>query len=210
MEEKKINKNYWYMLAIAIIYGIAYLIFKRFIIILVALVLIYIFKPLKHIHIGGWHYYLGKRRKKLNSFSGKWMYFFNNKRKIRKLCRKAILDGVVCECKHSMAREGVACFYVSATDLVGQINIIDFMLSNEMIKHKNDGSLYNIAFKFDIQTRKKKYGKKFKAELTLDKFIDLTTGEFFDIEVIYDNTKMALEEIYNDVKKDEEKKKKKS
>ena len=48
---------------------------------------------------------------------GKWMYFFNNKDFISKICKKAIEENIVDTCKHTNDNDGVACFYIEYDNL---------------------------------------------------------------------------------------------
>ena len=59
-----------------------------------------------------------------------------------------------------------------------RIHIFDFFLENKLIRRTKTGRLYNISFKFDEQTRAGEYGSDFKAEIKLEKFVDLDTGEW--------------------------------
>ena len=56
--------------------------------------------------------------------------------------------------------------------------IISFMKDNNLIKKTKNGKYYNISFKMDSQTRNLEYGVMFNAQLKLENFIDLDTGEF--------------------------------
>ena len=47
-----------------------------------------------------------------------------------------------------------------------------------MITKTAKDRFYNIPFKLDQQTRGGEYGETFKSEITLDKFIDLDSGEW--------------------------------
>ncbi len=127
----------------------------------------------------GWIFYLGDNVHLLeNDKCGKWMYFFDNKDFVSKLCRKAIENGVVVESKHSDAETGVSCFYLNGNDIDGHKKVIQFFLDNNLIKRTKGGKLYNISFKFDNQTRAGEYGEDFVAEIKLEQFLDLTTGEW--------------------------------
>lgn len=130
--------------------------------------------------IGPWVYYGTERSVMLLSKNaGKWMYFFdNNDGFIAEICKKSVESGVVAEAKHSDGIRGVACFYVNGDDVDGHKKIVKFFLDNNLIPRTKSGRLKNISFKFNSQTRNGEYGKEFDAKITLDKFLDLTTGEW--------------------------------
>ena len=131
------------------------------------------------LHKGGWVFYLGDNIHSLdNEKCGKWMYFFDNKEFVSRLCEKAIEDGIVVESKHSDADSGVSCFYLNGDDINSHKRVIQFFLDNNLIKKTKAGKFYNISFKYDNQTRAGEYGEEFVAEIKLDNFIDLTTGEW--------------------------------
>lgn len=52
------------------------------------------------------------------------------------------------------------------------------MLANGLIRKKKNGTLCNIGFKLDSQTMAGEYGSEFKAEVKLEDFVNLETGEF--------------------------------
>ncbi len=115
---------------------------------------------------------------------GKWMYFFNDLSFAEDICRKAVLEEAVAECKHNAPgafdenHRGVVCFYLNADDLAGHRRALAFMLGNKLIRKTKAGKLYNIGFKLDDQTRAGEYGSEFSAEIKLKDFVDLETGEF--------------------------------
>ena len=128
---------------------------------------------------GGWVWYFGDEDTQLDEHKcGKWMYFFDDLSFAKKLCSEAIKRDVIPECKHTDSSSGVACFYLECDDIEAHKRILQFFLDNNLIRKTKTGRLYNISFKLDDQTRAGKYGTDFKAELTLDKFVDLCTGEW--------------------------------
>ena len=131
------------------------------------------------LNLGGWVFYLGGKEGLLDRHKcGKWMYFFGNREFVEGICRKAIEDGIVYECKHSDADEGVACFYLNGDDTENHKRVIRFFLDNDLIRRTKTGKLYNIGFKYDDQTRAGEYSGEFTAEIKLEQFIDLNTGEW--------------------------------
>lgn len=134
---------------------------------------------MERIELGGWVFYLSGKEELLDEHKcGKWMFFFSNREFAEEICQNAIEAGVVYECKHSDAEEGVACFYLNGDDIENHKRAIRFFLNNNLIRRTKTGKLYNIGFKYDDQTRAGKYGNEFKAEIKLDRFIDLNTGEW--------------------------------
>ena len=126
----------------------------------------------------GWVYYVGDDIELDDEKVGKWMYFFNNRKFVEKICAEVIEQGIVVESKHSDAEEGVACFYLNCDDLEGHKKVISYFLENRLIRRTKDGRLYNISFKRDEQTSLFEYGNGFKSEIKLAKFIDLATGKW--------------------------------
>lgn len=130
--------------------------------------------------IGGWVFY-----QKLNASDelpkdkcGKWMHWFNNKDFAERICKEAIGKGIVVAAKHSDDIKGVCCFYLRGDDLEAHKRVLQFFLDNHLIRKTKSGRLYNISFKYDNQTRAGEYDDQFKAEIKLDQFVDLETGEF--------------------------------
>lgn len=68
---------------------------------------------------------------------GKWMYFFADRSFVEDVCKAAIKEGIVEECKHSNASEGVSCFYLNDDDLEGHRRVIEFFIKNDLIRKKN-------------------------------------------------------------------------
>lgn len=104
--------------------------------------------------------------------------FFGDRKFIEKVCKDAVGKDIVCEAKHSNAEEGVACFYLNIKDIENHKKVIKYFIENNMIKKTKSGRYYNISFKLDEQTRAGQYGDDFVAEIRLDKFINLDTGEW--------------------------------
>lgn len=128
---------------------------------------------------GGWVFYLGENYSSLDeNKSGKWMYFFDDHSFANEICEKAILSDVCVESKHTDDSEGVCCFYLNGDDIDSHKKVIEYFVKNNLIKKTKAGKLYNISFKFDRQTRAGEYGEDFTAEIKLDQFVDLQTGEF--------------------------------
>lgn len=134
---------------------------------------------MKTVEMGGWVFYLSGKEDLLDQHKcGKWMYFFSDRKFVESICRKAIEDGIVYECKHSDEDEGVACFYLNGDDIANHKRVIRFFLDNNLIRRTKTGRLYNISFKYDDQTDAGEYGPMFEAAIKLDQFIDLNTGDW--------------------------------
>lgn len=128
-------------------------------------------------NIGPWTYYLGEDYGLDEDKCGKWMYFFNNKNYISKICKEAIKNNIVKQCKHTNEEEGVSCFYLDCDDIEGHKKVLRYFLKNNLIKRTKNGRLCNISFKLDEQTKLGQYGDNYKSDIKLDKFVDLKTGE---------------------------------
>ena len=127
----------------------------------------------------GWVYYLGIDYKSLcRNKCGKWMYFFTDKKFVANLCKKSIDEDIVVESKHTDGESGVACFYLNGDDFVRHKKILNFFITNNLIRRTKSGKLYNISFKFDRQTRDLEYGNDFNPEIKLENFVDLVTGKW--------------------------------
>ena len=109
---------------------------------------------------------------------GKWMYFFEDESHAKEICKTAIEQSVVAECKYKKCNGGLACFYLNDDDMEGHRRVIRFFLENGLIRKTKSGKLYNISFKHDEQTYAGEYGEKYKSSLKLDRFVDLETGIF--------------------------------
>ncbi|ANY68767.1 hypothetical protein BBD42_21575 [Paenibacillus sp. BIHB 4019] len=127
----------------------------------------------------GWVYYLGDDEARLDTDKcGKWMYFFIDKKFVAKMCEDAVKANIVSVSKHSDDEKGVACFYLNYDNIDTHKKIIMYFIENDLIRRKKNGSLYNISFKLDNQTRAGEYGNEFKSDITLSKFVNLNTGEW--------------------------------
>lgn len=67
---------------------------------------------------------------------------------------------------------------MNCDDTEGHKKILSYFIKNNMIQRTKTGRLYNISFKLDAQTRAGEYGNNFIAQIKLDKFINLDTGEW--------------------------------
>ena len=117
---------------------------------------------------------------------GKWMCYFDDQNLdfAEKICKDAVEKGIVVEAKHTnktilqVKHTGVCCFYLNGDDVQGHKKTIKFFIDNNLIRKTKTGKYYNIAFKYDNQTRAEQYGDDFKAEIKLEDFINLETGEW--------------------------------
>lgn len=138
--------------------------------------------------LGRWVYYFDDNVDLNKDKCGKWMHFFNSNRdSIARICEDAVKYNIVKEAKHSDGEEGVACFYLNYDDIECHKRIIFYFLEKGLIRKTKKGKLYNISFKFDNQTRMGEYGNEFISEITLDKFVDLESGEWIFDKKIVDN-----------------------
>lgn len=128
--------------------------------------------------LGPWIYYLGDNIGIDRDKCGKWMYFFDNKEFVAKICEDSVKMNIVNEAKHNNSKEGVACFYLSVDDIDGHKRVISYFMKNNLIRRTKSGRLYNISFKLDSQTRAGEYGDEFKSDIKLSKFVNLDTGEW--------------------------------
>ena len=135
--------------------------------------------------LGQWMYFFLDDNVKFNESVGKWMFFysFDNMEFAENICKTAIMNGIVEECKYQYKQlegdtSGVACFYINGDDAESHKNVIRFFIENNLIRKTKTGKYHNISFKFNSQTRNKEYGKDFKSEIKLSDFINLETGEW--------------------------------
>ena len=134
---------------------------------------------MKTLNLGGYIFYISDNWTNHNTNKiGKWMYFFNNKDFISKICKKAIEENIVDTCKHTNDNDGVACFYIEYDNLNAHRKVINFFLENNLKKKKKNGRYYDISFKTDEQTLNGEYGNDFKAKMKLHQFIDLKNGKW--------------------------------
>lgn len=126
-----------------------------------------------------WVYYLADTDLHFDETKvGKWMYFFGDRQFVEKICREAIEQNIVEECKHSNADDGVSCFYLNDDDLEGHRRVIEFFIKNDLIRKTKKGKLYNISFKHDTQTLAGEYGDDYHSDIKLEEFVNLETGEW--------------------------------
>lgn len=133
---------------------------------------------MKTMELGPWIFYLGDNIGIDRNKCGKWMYFFDNKEFVSKICENAIKMNIVNEAKHNNEEKGVSCFYLNVDDIEGHKKVISYFMENNLIQRTKSGKLYNISFKLDSQTRAGEYGSEFKSDIKLEKFINLETGEW--------------------------------
>lgn len=132
----------------------------------------------------GWLYFLNDEdseyAQKHGDDIGKWMWFFNDLSQASYNCSLAVATNVVTQakCTYPLIRDGVCCLYCGFLDFDRHIKILQFMMDNNLIRKTKTGKLYNISFKLDSDTRKKRYGKAFNPLLKLKYFINLDTGKF--------------------------------
>ena len=126
-----------------------------------------------------WVYYLADTDPHFDETKvGKWMYFFGDRQFVEKICREAIEQNIVEECKHSNADDGVSCFYLNDDDLEGHRRVIEFFIKNDLIRKTKKGKLYNISFKHDTQTLAGEYGDDYHSDIKLEEFVNLETGKW--------------------------------
>lgn len=126
-----------------------------------------------------WVYYLADTDPHFDETKvGKWMYFFGDRQFVEKICREAIEQNIVEECKRSNADDGVSCFYLNDDDLEGHRRVIEFFIKNDLIRKTKKGKLYNISFKHDTQTLAGEYGDDYHSDIKLEEFVNLETGEW--------------------------------
>ena len=125
-----------------------------------------------------WVYYITDTTQFIPEKVGKWMYFFNNKDFVSKVCEEAVYKSIVSESKHNNAETGVACFYLNYDDIDSHRKIISYFIKNNLIQRTKTGRFYDISFKLDEQTRVGEYGEQFHSNIKLSKFINLDTGEW--------------------------------
>ena len=127
----------------------------------------------------GWVFYFEDELKLIDKQKcGKWMYFFGDAEFADQICKAAIEEGAVESCKRTDDTQGVCCFYINGDDLEAHKRTIQFFLDHNLIRKTKAGKLYNISFKYDYQTGAGEYGEEFNAEIKLDRFLDLYTGEW--------------------------------
>lgn len=140
---------------------------------------------LEHIVNPAWEYFKSKTLLDPSKV-GKWMIFFDfpaSREVIKNYCREAVEKEIIPSSKLSNrpnpAGQGVACFYLEIDDYERHKKIIEFLISHNLIRRtKSDEKFYNMSFKLDSQTKNNEYKANFVSKLTLDKLIDLKTGDW--------------------------------
>jgi type I restriction enzyme R subunit len=126
-----------------------------------------------------WTYYFSEHCDSLKrEVCGKWMYFYNDVDFAKNMCLKSIKEGACLEAKHGNSKEGVCCFYINGDDQNAHKKVIRFLLDNGLVKKTSDDRYYNVSFKYDSQTQAGEYGTGFTADIRLEDFIDLQSGEW--------------------------------
>ena len=131
---------------------------------------------------------------KLNVYlAGPWIYFIGNKDMIEKESGKWILHnhyfddaitilhilstmGYNCKCATVGIMQDMTVpmiIYCEPDD----IKIVNIMVKLDLIQKTKSGKLFNIAYKFNDQTRSGEYGNSFTAKVTLSDYVNLDTGE---------------------------------
>ncbi len=125
-----------------------------------------------------WVRYSNQGNWKLSSIKdcGKWMFYYKEQQFASEIITKALDCGVVKYAKHTKKASGITCLYVSGTDLTAHIQVIDFMISNNLIRLTNDLHYFDTTFKFNAQSWQKEYGNPFEGTIKLSHLIDLQTG----------------------------------
>ncbi len=136
----------------------------------------------------GWVRYIQEDAKFDPKKTGKWMYHFSNDEDsieyAKSVCKEAVERGIVQTAKHTRfgfifgPPTGVACFYIHGDDDAAHRRVIAYFLEKGLIRKTKTGKLYNISFKYDEQTREGQYANDFVAEIKLDQFLNLSTGEW--------------------------------
>ena len=129
----------------------------------------------------GWRFFIGDDSEFEEEKVGKWMYFFKGqggREFTEERCRAVVEQGIVWEAKCTNSVEGVACFYLNIDDIERHKKILQYFIDHDMIQRTKTGKLHNISFKLDNQTMAGEYGNTFKAELRLDRLMDLYTGKW--------------------------------
>lgn len=84
-----------------------------------------------------WVYYIIDKKPNLDvNKTGKWMYFFSDRTFVEAICKTAIKEGIVEECKHSNKEDGVSCFYLNDDDIEGHRRVIAFFIKNGLIQKR--------------------------------------------------------------------------
>lgn len=125
-----------------------------------------------------WVRYSNQGNWKLSSVKdcGKWMFYYKEQQFAVEIITKALDCGVVKYAKHTKKASGITCLYVSGTDLTAHMQVIDFMISNNLIRLTNDLHYFDTTFKFNAQSWQKQYGNPFEGTIKLSQLIDLQTG----------------------------------
>lgn len=134
----------------------------------------------------GWINYVGNVDQFKFDDMGKWMYFFKPEQLdfVSEKCAYVVEKGLIAEAKHTdkvvlnIKKSGVACFYIDFDDKEAHKKLLNYFLANDMIPKTKVGIYNNIPFKLDSQTLAKEYGKNFTPKLSLEDFLDLSTGQW--------------------------------
>lgn len=134
--------------------------------------------------LGWWWYYEGEREN-LPHIDGKFMTFGEGvvPDSMQEIILSGLHEGVTPLVKHThpdrIAESDKSTWVIiwySDDSKESLQKLALFLYRNDLIQRTKAGRLYNIAFKYDEQTRTGEYGGDFKAKISLDKIMDLDTG----------------------------------
>ncbi len=97
-----------------------------------------------------WVFYIGDTSKLLKDKVGKWMYFFEDRNIVEKICKECVEKEIVCEAKHSNAGDGVACFYMNIDDTESHKRILEYFIKNNMIPKTKKRSILQYFFQIRL------------------------------------------------------------
>ncbi len=125
-----------------------------------------------------WIRYSSQNNWKLSTIKdcGKWMFYYKSREFAVQIITKAIDQEIVTYAKHTKSSSGIACLYASGTNIENNLQVINFMIENNLIRLTNDLNYFDTTFKFNSQSWQKEYGNPFEGTIRLSSLIDLNTG----------------------------------
>ena len=140
--------------------------------------------------LGKWMFYATDQVYKVNPVAGEWLIFFGEQsyKYISNLCQMAVEQGYVKQAKHNSLEDlrqhnhGVACFRIDNANGINRqehIRLLKFLKNNRALKINKNGKYVNIRFKEVSDGTGTHKGHEWNG-FTLDAFMDLNTGEFYE------------------------------
>lgn len=138
---------------------------------------------MRTIELGRWQYYCHQQLSRIQN-CGKWIYRFHGRDNAKRICQDIVQKHIVEEAKHTNADVGICCFFINGLDFAAHKRVLQYMMSNGLINKAVDGTIVNVQFSFDEQTRIEQDQRDEHVVLRVSDFVNLQTGRLLPDEDI--------------------------